>query len=43
MRSTDPKFEKYRALNKELYELKTSYNNDLERERVWSEELNKLK
>lgn len=43
MRSTDPKFEKYRALNKELYELKVSYNNDLAREQLWSEELKKLK
>lgn len=43
MRSTDPKFKNYQALNKELYELKVSYNNDLARERLWSEELKKLK
>ena len=42
MRSTNPKYEKYRALKKQLYELNVAYNNDKSREQLWTDELKKI-
>lgn len=42
MRSTDPRYEKYRALRKQLYELNVAYNNDKSREQLWTDELKKI-